>query len=104
MDLISAKALEDSLDAFLKIIQHIEADRFYINQFPKGEPQLGKRGLYDAIGGHNDSKTLQLAFLWVLNYSDGAHSLTDIAMQSKIDIKLIAEAAELLLSKGLLKD
>ncbi len=103
MDLISAKALKDSLDTFLKIIQHIEADRFYINQFPKGEPQLGKRGLYDAIGGHNDSKTLQLAFLWVLNYSDGAHSLTDIAIQSKIDIKIIAEAAELLLSKGLLK-
>ncbi len=103
MDLISAKALKDSLDTFLKIIQHIEADRFYINQFPKGEPQLGKRGLYDAIGGHNDSKTLQLAFLWVLNYSDGAHSLTDIAMLSKIDIRIIAEAAELLLSKGLLK-
>lgn len=104
MDLISAKALEDSLDAFLKIIQHIEADRFYINQFPKGEPQLGKRGLYDAIGGHNDSKTLQLAFLWVLNYSDGAHSLTDIAMLSKIDIRIIVDAAELLLSKGLLKE
>jgi aminopeptidase-like protein len=104
LDLISPKALEDSLNAFLKIIRLIEADRFYINQFPKGEPQLGKRGLYDAIGGHNDSKTLQLAFLWVLNYSDGAYSLTDISIKSKIDINIIADAADLLLSKGLLKE
>lgn len=104
LDLISPKALEDSLKTFLKIIQHIEADRYYINQFPKGEPQLGKRGLYDAIGGHNDSKALQLAFLWVLNYSDGAHSLTDIAILSKIEIDIIVEAATLLFSKGLLKE
>lgn len=104
MDLISPKALEDSLNAFLKIIECIEADRCYINQFSKGEPQLGKRGLYDAIGGHNDSKNLQLAFLWILNYSDGANTLTDIAIRSKIDIKIITYAAGLLLSKGLLKE
>ena len=104
MDLISAKALEDSLSTFIKIIEHIEADRFFINLFPKGEPQLGKRGLYDAIGGHNDSKTLQLAFLWVLNYSDGAHSLTDIAILSGIQLKTITEATEMMVKKGLLRE
>jgi aminopeptidase-like protein len=104
MDLISAKALEDSYKTFRHIIEHIEADRCFINLFPKGEPQLGKRGLYEAIGGQNDSKNLQLAFLWILNYSDGMHSLTDIAMLSQISIETITNAAHLLLSKGLLKE
>lgn len=101
-DLISGKALNDSLDVFREVIRYIEADRRYINLFPKGEPQLGKRGLYDNIGGRNDSKTLQLAFLWVLNYSDGEHSLTDISMLSGLDLQLITEAANMLTEKGLL--
>jgi len=103
-NLISAKALQDSLDVFRNVIGHIEADRKYINQHPKGEPQLGKRGLYDNIGGRNDSKTLQLAFLWVLNYSDGEHSLTDISVLSGLDLKLVVEAAEMLKEKGLIKE
>ncbi|HLO59722.1 MAG TPA: DUF4910 domain-containing protein [Bacteroidales bacterium] len=102
-DLISEKGLQDSLEVFKEVVLNIEADRKYINQFPKGEPQLGKRGLYDNIGGRNDSKTLQLAFLWVLNYSDGEHSLTDIAVLSGLKTSLIAEAAEMLKSKGLIK-
>jgi aminopeptidase-like protein len=102
-DLISDKGLQDSLDTFREVILNIETDRKYMNQFPKGEPQLGKRGLYDNIGGRNDSKTLQLAFLWILNYSDGDHSLTDIAILSGLSTKLIGEAAQMLKQKGLLK-
>jgi aminopeptidase-like protein len=104
MDLISGKALEDSLKVFLKIVEHIEADRFYVNLFPKGEPQLGKRGLYDAVGGSNESKNLQLAFLWILNYSDGIHSLTEISMLSGIEVDTITKAAGMLLEKGLLRE
>jgi aminopeptidase-like protein len=102
-DLISEKGLQDSLETFREVILNIETDRKYVNQFPKGEPQLGKRGLYDNIGGRNDSKTLQLAFLWILNYSDGDHSLTDIAILSGLSTKLIGEAAQMLKDKGLLK-
>jgi aminopeptidase-like protein len=102
-DLISEKGLNDSLAVFQHIIGFIEADRKYVNQFPKGEPQLGKRGLYDNVGGRNDSKKLQLAFLWVLNYSDGHHTLTDICMLSGMELNIIREAAGMLLSKGLIK-
>jgi len=102
-DLISDKALHDSLEVFHEVIRYIEADRKLINQYPKREPQLGKRGLYDNIGGRNDSKTLQLAFLWVLNYSDGEHSLTDIAMLSGLDLRIILEAADMLKEKQLIK-
>lgn len=103
LEFISPKALKDSLGVFVNIVQHIEAERYFINLFPKGEPQLGKRGLYDSIGGHNDSKTLQMAFLWVLNYSDGLHSLTDISIRSGITLNLIVEAAEMLIDKGLIR-
>jgi aminopeptidase-like protein len=102
-DLISDKALNDSLAVFHEVIRHIEADRKFINQYPKGEPRLGKRGLYDNIGGRNDSKILQLAFLWVLNYSDGEHSLTDIAMLSGLDLSIILEATDMLKEKQLIK-
>jgi aminopeptidase-like protein len=104
LEFISPKALEDSLNVFIEIIQNIEADRYFINLFPKGEPQLGKRGLYGSIGGTNDSKMSQMAFLWVLNYSDGNHSLFDISVISEIDIRVILNAADLLLSKGMLKE
>jgi aminopeptidase-like protein len=102
LDLISDKGLMDSLSVFQEVIRHIEADRMYLNRFPKGEPQLGKRGLYDNIGGLNDSKTVQLAFLWILNYSDGMHSLTDVAMLSGIDLSIIVKAAAMLLDKDLI--
>ena len=98
-DLISEKGLNDSLAFFQQIIGFIEADRSYVNQYPRGEPQLGKRGLYDNVGGRNDSKKLQLAFLWVLNYSDGEHTLTDICMLSGMDLGIISEAAGMLHQK-----
>jgi len=101
-DLISEKALNDSLELFYKVIQQIEADRCYVNLYPKGEPQLGKRGIYDHIGGRNDSKTLQLALLWILNYSDGHHSLTEISELSGIELTKVIEASEMLLEKRLI--
>jgi aminopeptidase-like protein len=101
---ISEKALVDSYNIFKRVFQFIEADRKFLNLFPKGEPQLGKRGLYDNVGGRNDSKILQLAFLWVLNFSDGNNTLVDIAIRSDMTIDIIDEAASMLLDKGLLKE
>jgi aminopeptidase-like protein len=104
LDFISEKALADSFNLFMKIFDYLEAEKYYLNLFPKGEPQLGKRGLYDSVGGQNDSKALQLAFLWILNYSDGLHSLTDIAILSGIEIETLKKATGLLLEKNLLKE
>lgn len=104
LDFISAKALEDSYELFLKIFDYLEAEKYYLNLYPKGEPQLGKRGLYDSVGGQNDSKALQLAFLWILNYSDGVHSVTDISILSGIEIRTLRKASALLLEKELIKE
>ncbi len=74
----------------------------YRNLEPYGEPQLGRRGLYRAVGG-TDIPDLQFAMLWVLNLSDGGHTLLDIAERSKLSFAAIRAAAELLEQHGLLQ-
>lgn len=102
LDLIRPEALTQSFETFLAIFEMLERDGTYLNLSPKGEPQLGKRGLYAAIGGRSDTKDRQMALLWVLNQSDGGHSLLDIAERSGIDFALIADAAETLVAHDLL--
>ena len=45
-----------------------------------------------------------MALLWVLNQSDGAASLLDIAERAGLPFPLIAEAAETLAAHGLLAE
>lgn len=103
LDFVEPDYLEDAFSKFVSILNVIESDNKYLNCNPKCEPQLGKRGLYKIIGGHTDSDNLQLAMLWVLNLSDGKHSLLDVAERSKIDFDVIKHAAKLLLDSGLLE-
>jgi aminopeptidase-like protein len=74
-----------------------------VNQNPKCEPQLGKRGLYGAIGGSTDGRQRELAMLWVLNLSDGRHNLLDIAEKSALAFELIKRTADQLLNHHLLR-
>jgi aminopeptidase-like protein len=60
--------------------------------------------LYDKTGGRSDSKTKQLALLWVLNLSDGNHTLLDISDRSDLEFGLIKDAAEALAKCNLLKE
>jgi aminopeptidase-like protein len=83
-------------------IDIIENNCSHINVNPKCEPQLGRRGLYTAIGGDKDAPAKSMAMLWVLNLSDGKHKLLDIAEQAGIPFAMIREAAELLSENGLL--
>ncbi len=103
LQFVSPVKLGESLKALLDILYIIENNETYTNLNPKCEPQLGKRGLYDEIGGTSDSKITQLALLWVLNFSDGFHSLLDIAIKSKIKFRIIKNAADALFKFNLLK-
>jgi aminopeptidase-like protein len=102
LDFVRPEALEASLETLWSIVRVLEADRCYRNLAPKGEPQLGRRGLYDALGGRSDTRVRQMAMLWVLNMSDGGHGLVDIAERSGLDVLLLAEVAETLRAHGLL--
>ena len=100
---VSAKCLEESLNIFFSVINVLENNKTYLNLNPKCELQLGKRGLYDAIGGTGGIQQKQLTMLWVLNLSDGKHSLLDISEKSNLDISLIKKIVDILLKHNLLK-
>lgn len=78
-------------------------DLRYRNLEPFGEPQLGRRGLYGGLGGAG-RKEREMAMLWVLNQSDGQHSLADVAARSGLPFDLILEAADALSEAGLLEE
>ena len=102
LEFVETESLEYSFMNYLRVIHVLENNRRYVNRSPKCEPQLGKRGLYSAVGGSADAATRQLAMLWVLNGADGDHTLLDIAERSGMKFENLQEAADLLVSHGLL--
>lgn len=102
LDFIRPESLAASLRLCTSVIGILEQNQRYLNQSPFCEPQLGKRGLYRSTGGQAISDEIH-ARLWVLNLSDGEHSLLDIAEQSGLPFSAISDAASLLADAGLLK-
>jgi aminopeptidase-like protein len=104
LEFVKPQFLADSFSIYSAVLYVLENNRVYLNQNPKCEPQLGKRGLYDSIGADSHRKAKQLAMLWVLNLSDGAHSLLDISNRSEMPFSMIKEAADTLTEYRLLKE
>jgi aminopeptidase-like protein len=103
LTLVTPESLVDSLAVCLRILSVLEDDAVYVNRSPKGEPQLGRRGLYGSLGGAYDSRRRETALLWVLNQSDGTHSLLDVAERSGIPFVELADAADALVDAELLE-
>ena len=103
LEFISADRMRESYDMIHSILETLDDNRTYQNLAPYGEPQLGSRGLYRALGG-TGLLNLQLAMLWVLNLSDSQHSLLDIARRAGLDFRSIRAAADMLLSHQLLAE
>jgi len=102
LSFLRPEQLAGSLALYARVVALLEADRAYKNLNPKGEPQLGRRGLYATIGGGTTGKERQLAMLWVLNLSDGCHTLLDVAERAGLPFERVHEAARSLLDAGLL--
>ncbi|MEU6571621.1 DUF4910 domain-containing protein [Streptomyces parvulus] len=102
-DFVSPRAMEDTLAVCREAFAVLDRDRRYVNLSPYGEPQLGRRGLYDSLGGRSDAKQAQMAMLWVLSLADGEHGLLDVAERSGLPFETVADAAEALHAAGLLK-
>jgi aminopeptidase-like protein len=103
LEFIRPQDLGKSLLMYLAVLNVLESNRSYLSHNQYCEPQLGKRGLYKAIGGHAESKSQEMAMLWVCNLSDGNYSLLDIAERSGLPFSTIKSAADLLTANGLLK-
>jgi len=104
LDFVQPQYLEESFAHCLKTLTLLEKNKVYLNQNPQCEPQLGRRGLYRAIGGQAEEANKEMAMLWVLNLSDGHHTLLDIAERSNLSFDVVYETVEVLLDHGLLKE
>jgi aminopeptidase-like protein len=101
-DLVRADRLFDSLRRYLEVFFVLEGNLTYQNLSPKGEPQLGKRGLYGSVGGASHAVASQMALLWVLSLCDGSSPLLDVAERSKLPFTDVHRAALALEAAGLL--
>jgi len=101
---VQGKYLADTFSKYLSIIYILENNKKYVNLNPKCEPHLAKTGFYRMIGGARKLMINELAILWILNYSDGKHSLLDISDISGIKFEQIKKAADALVNCNLLKE
>jgi aminopeptidase-like protein len=103
LDFIRPVHLAESYRLIAAAIDVIEGDGVYFNTVQKGEPQLGRRGLYGAIGGDKNAAAANMAMLWLLNLSDGKHSLLDIAERADLPFSVVRRTADVLRQHGLLE-
>jgi len=104
LDLVKPDALADSYQKILSTFDILENEGVYVSQNQKGEAHLGRRGLYRQMSGQADERLDELPVLWVMNYSDGEHSLLDIAEKSGFEFARIKKATAALLDVELLKE
>ena len=102
LTLVRPAALADTYEVLRGVLAVLEGEARYRNLSPKGEPQLGRRGLYGSLGGAADKREAELALLWVLNQSDGHAALLDIAERSGVPFAQLRHAADVLLDHDLL--
>jgi aminopeptidase-like protein len=103
LSLLRKESLTHSLAVLQRIVAIMEGDAVYRSRNAKGEPQLGRRGLYTTMGGQRKASCDQMALLWVLNLADGYHSLLDIAERAGIPFAKIRMAADALVAAELLE-
>jgi aminopeptidase-like protein len=103
LELVTAATLEDSYRAMCEIIDVVDRDGRYRNLRGEGEPQLGKYGLYDSLGGASSVEAGRLSILWSLSLADGDHTLLDVAERSGLPFDDIFFATSRLTEAGLLE-
>lgn len=104
LEFVKPESLANSLSVYLKVIEVLEHNKRYLNTNPYCEPQLGKRGLYGMLGGKQSTQVDQMAMLWILNLSDGQHSLLNIAEKANLAFLTIKQVADLLSEYHLLRE
>jgi aminopeptidase-like protein len=100
LTLVTPAALGGSVHAALRIVDALDANGAYRNRSPFGEPQLGRRGLYQNVP---DGTNPEAAYLWLLSLSDGEHDLLSIAERSGIPFDAVRAGADTLVAHELLE-
>tara|TARA_X000000368_G_scaffold417948_1_gene415885 strand:+ start:8033 stop:9340 length:1308 start_codon:yes stop_codon:yes gene_type:complete len=114
-EFMSMNQVFKSCKEIFSIIKKFESEKFYFNNFPNCEPQLGKRNLYPNINSKfnrentsaddlDDGRIFNKIVMILLNYSDGYHSIQHISRKFNLDIKLLEKVTKELLNKNLVKE
>jgi aminopeptidase-like protein len=104
LDFVRPQALEQSYAVIEELLDLLDRDCVYERVDGRGEPQLGRRGLYRAIAGQREAGgATQMDLLWVLNLADGKHSLLDMAIRADVPFARIEAAARLALEADLIR-
>jgi aminopeptidase-like protein len=105
LDFVTPAALDESFAMVAAIVDLLQDNRTLMRVDGRGEPQLGRRGLYRAIAGQSDGGgATQLDLLWVLNLADGRHTLLDMAARAKVPFTRLVAAARLALDAQLVEE
>jgi aminopeptidase-like protein len=102
LTLIRPAQLAAALQTLARLASILDANRTPLNLSPKGEPRLGKRGLYGSVGGGAPG-AFEHALLWVLNQADGTRDLLAIAERARLPFEQVEQAASALERAGLLR-
>jgi aminopeptidase-like protein len=86
LNFVTKSSMLESLDVFLKIIYVLEKDLKYKNLKPFGEPFFSKYGLQSSTGAARKGSDHVRKIKYILSFSDGFHSIMDIADKMGIPI------------------
>jgi aminopeptidase-like protein len=97
---VSAEQVADAVAVAADLLAVLDTNRRVLNLAPRGEPRLGKRGLYGPMGGQTPREA-ERAMLWVLSGADGERDLVDASQRSGLPFEVIAAATDVLERAGL---
>ncbi|MDQ0089902.1 aminopeptidase-like protein [Paenibacillus anaericanus] len=110
---MTIESLYSSVNEMEILIEAVEWDGYYINNSPYGEVKLDKYGLYPDMNAAgvtkqlssnnlNDNRIQLSRILNILNYSDGEHTLREIASKCNASILDLIPIVKVLLDKELI--
>ena len=104
--IISFKKIYENIKILSNSISFIDKARYYVSTIKNCEPFLSKRNIYSNISNYNTyhrMNKINESFFWLISFSNGKTSDLEISKKSKINIKILNEAASILVKKKLLK-
>jgi aminopeptidase-like protein len=102
LEFVRPESLEQSYALMESIVDLLDQNRTFQRVDGRGEPQLGRRGLYRAIAGQREAGgATQMDLLWFLNLADGRHSLLDMAIRADVPFARLEAASRLALDAAL---
>jgi aminopeptidase-like protein len=102
---VKPQALNQSYEVVATLLDLLDANWMYARTDGRGEPQLGRRGLYRAIAGQKEAGgASQMDLLWLLNLADGKHNLLEMAERAGIPFGRLQKAVRLALDADLIRE